>query len=103
MRAHLAVLVAMHHRSAGVYSAGEKISVATPKAGLSYIGEGSEAELPAIAAAIAQEVLGTKGMPMETIAHALRSGALCGLELVGYPLHSGLGKPQPLEGAAAVE
>jgi tetratricopeptide (TPR) repeat protein len=98
------VVVGSLRRVAGrYYLTGERISVATHKAGLAYVGEGAEAELPALAAAMARELLDAKAAPMESNAHALRSGVLCGLELVGYPLHPGLGKPQALEGAAAVE
>jgi tetratricopeptide (TPR) repeat protein len=97
------VVGSLRRVSGRYYLTATRINVATRKAGLAYIGEGSEPELPAIAATMAQEVLGAKGMPMETNALALRSAALCGMELVGYPLHPGPGKPPPLEGAGAVE
>jgi tetratricopeptide (TPR) repeat protein len=97
------VVGSLRRVSGHYYLTGERINVATRKVGLTYAGEGSEPELPAMAASLAQAVLGMKGMPMETNAHALRSAALCGMELVGYPLHPSLGKPQPLQGANSVE
>jgi tetratricopeptide (TPR) repeat protein len=98
------VVVGSLRRVAGrYYLTGARVSVKTRKAGYAYIGEGSEAELPALATAMAQSVLELKGEPMTTNAQALRSAGLCGMELVGYPLHPGPGKPQPLEGASAVE